>query len=66
MLLGVAHVVQKNLLDEKENIYHYKIEYYTIGKGENPLKFFVYHKRNEGLEKLSYLIFKEVTKRLKS
>lgn len=57
--------VQREELPIKEGIYEYYIEHHRINREPKVIEFRIQHKREEGAEKLSLFIYKEIDKRLK-
>ena len=65
-LIGVAYVHNEiYLIDKEEGECIYSVEYHRFNKEPSVIKFNVKHKREEGAEKLSLLIYRELDKRLK-
>jgi hypothetical protein len=65
-LIGVAYVHNELYLEGKEEgECVYLVEYHRLNKEPPVIRFNVKHKREEGAEKLSLLIYKELDKRLK-
>lgn len=65
-LIGVSYIHNESLVDNQEQgecIYF--VEYHRMNKEPPVIRFNVKHKREEGAEKLSLLIYKELDKRLK-
>jgi hypothetical protein len=65
-LIGVAYVHNESLINETgEGECVYSVEYHRINKEPPVIKFKIKHRREEGAEKLSLLIYTELDKRLK-
>jgi hypothetical protein len=65
-LIGVAYVHNESLIDDigtGECVYF--VGYHRMNKEPPVIRFNVKHKREEGAEKLSLLIYRELDKRLK-
>ncbi len=64
LLIGYAYIHNELVQDDKKN-YLYNVEYHRFDRKPNLIKFSVMHKREEGAEKLLFLVYKEIDKRLK-
>lgn len=63
ILIGFGYVVNETFIDEENCLY--SVEYHRVGKKPNVVNLSVIHKREEGAEKLSLLIYSELDKILK-
>ena len=59
----IGHAYIKNTQTERRNKIVYEVTYYKPSK-EEIMKFEVLHKPDEGVEKLIFLVYGEVVKRL--
>jgi hypothetical protein len=65
-LVGTAFVYNELSLDDNiEGECLYSVEYHRINKEPPVIKFKVKHRREEGIEKLSFLIYRRLDQRLK-
>jgi hypothetical protein len=65
-LIGFAYVHNEMSLDGKdEGECKYSVEYHRVNREPSVIRFNIKHKREEGAEKLSLLIYRELDKRLK-
>ena len=64
LLVGCANGTNEFSADGKT--FSYNIEYHRFNKDPKVLSFNVSHVREEGVEKLAFLVYKEVVKRTKT
>ncbi|VVB82291.1 Uncharacterised protein [uncultured archaeon] len=63
ILIGFTYV--QNEKEVGNGNYSYSVQHYRINKTPSVIKFKIIHKRDEGAEKLSLLIYKEIEKIIK-
>ena len=65
-LIGFVYVHNESLVgDNEKGECIYFVEYHRVNKEPPIIRFSVRHKREEGAEKLSLLVYRELDKRLK-
>jgi len=62
-LISCAYVSNELQIDKENFAYH--VEYHRFNKKPNVISFNLVHKREEGAEKLVFLVYTEINKKLK-
>jgi hypothetical protein len=64
VLVGYAYVKNESPIDE--DVYCYHVEYHRIGKKPNIISFDIAHVKEEGAEKLVFLIYQRIYEKIKN